>query len=140
MTPYYNTHAVVLRSSGFKKEAMNYWEQSSLMNKSYSAYADLSLATIYLNRKDVEKALYYLERIPDTSFAASTKYLMKGDIYISKKQLKKAISAYKKSLEINSGTRETRKRLIQLYLKTDKKMASEEYKKLRYISSFYDLM
>jgi hypothetical protein len=140
MTAYLNTHAVVLSSRGDEAEAIRYWEKSSLMNQSYSALADLSLAAVYLNRRDTPKALHYLERIPDTSFAAATKYLLQGDVYVIEKQVEKAISAYQKSLDINSGIRETRKRLIQLYLKTDKKKASEEYKKLQYISSFYDLM
>lgn len=49
------------------------------------------------------------------------------------------MAVYKKSLEINSGQRRTRLKLVRIYEKINKKRASEEYEKLKYISSFYDI-
>jgi tetratricopeptide (TPR) repeat protein len=137
MTAYYNTHALILSSKGLKEEAMHYWEMSSSMNKSYSSFANLSLAEAYLRMRDREKALAYLDKIPDSSFAAADKYALKGDFFAIRKQIQKAISAYERSLEINSGGIKVRQKLIRIYRKTDKKRALQEYKKLQYIASFY---
>ncbi|MBW1893997.1 MAG: tetratricopeptide repeat protein [Deltaproteobacteria bacterium] len=139
MTAYYNTHAIILDSKGLENEAIAYWEKSSRMKRHYSPFADLSLAKKYYNKNDIPRALNYLENISEDSFAASHKYTLTGDIMMQQKQIEKAVEAYEKSLEINSGHRRTRKKLIKTLLKTDKKRATEEYKKLKYISSFYDL-
>jgi hypothetical protein len=48
-----------------------------------------------------------------------------------------AISAYEKSLDINSGRREVRNKLIKLYWKKDRQKAMREYDTMEYISSFY---
>ena len=39
MTAYYNTHAIILISKGFEKEAIAYWEKSSGVDKYYSDFA-----------------------------------------------------------------------------------------------------
>ncbi len=139
MTAYYNTHAVILDSGGLEDEAVKYWEKSSKMNKPYSAYANLSLAGKYLKKKDIDKAVNHLNLIPDSSFAASDKYEMMGDIMMLKNQIKRAIQSYQTSLNINSGQTRTRKKLINILLRIDKKRALREYKNLVYISSFYDI-
>lgn len=139
ITAYYNTHAIILDSKGFEDEAIEYWEKSSRMNKPFSAFANLCLVEKYYRKGDVQKAAYYLDKIPDDSFAAASRYELIGDIMLHEGKVKKAISAYKKSLEINSGQRKTRLKLIKIYDKTDKKKASEEYEKLKYISSFYNI-
>ncbi|MFH1784673.1 MAG: glycosyltransferase family 39 protein, partial [bacterium] len=139
MTAYYNTHAIILNSKGFENEAIRYWENSSRMNKHYSAFANLSLAGEYYRRRNIQKALYYLNKISDDSFAAAYKYELIGDMMASQQQMQKAISAYEKSVEINSGRRITRSKLVKIYWKTDKQKALEEHDKLEYISSFYDL-
>ena len=51
--------------------------------------------------------------------------------------LLKAIRAYEKSLEINSGQVKVRQKLIKLFDKTDKNKAEHEKKMLEYIKSFY---
>jgi len=137
MTAYYNTHAIILDSKGLTGQAVKYWKKSSEMNKPYSAYANLSLADKYAGKGDIQKALYYLDRIPDNSFAASDKYERTGDIMLYRKQLKKAATAYERSLDINSGRRRTRQKLIGIYLRKDMKKTLKQYKKLEYIFSFY---
>ena len=139
MTAYYNTHAINLNSKGFEDEAIQYWEKSSRMRKPYSAFANLALAGKYYRKGDIQKAAYYLDRIPDNSFAAAPKYEMIGDMMMDQRQIKKAISAYEKSLEINSGQRRTRIKLVKIYRKIDKQRALQEYEKFKYISSFYDI-
>ncbi len=139
LTAYYNTHAIILNSKGFEDQAIQYWENSSRMNKHYSPFANLSLAGEYYRRGNIQKALYYLNKISDGSFAAAAKYEMIGDMMVHQGKPEKAISAYEKSLDINSGQRRTRSKLVKLYWKTDKQKALEEHDKLEYISSFYDL-
>ncbi|UCE52267.1 MAG: tetratricopeptide repeat protein, partial [Desulfobacterales bacterium] len=138
MTAYYNTHAIILNSKGFEDEAIQYWEKSSQMNKPFSAFANRQLAIIYLKKRDLKKTFYYLTKIPDDSFAAAMKYAMIGDIMVTQGQTKKAVAAYERSLEIHSGQRETRRKLVNILWRIDKKRAKEEYDKLKYISSFYD--
>jgi len=138
MSAYYNTHAIILNSKGLENEAIQYWERSSQMNKSFSAFANISLAGKYFRKGDIQKAVYYLDKIPDNSFAAAAKYEMIGDMMMHQKQIKKAISAYERSLDINSGRRRTRLKLVRIYRRIDKKRALQEYKELKYISSFYD--
>jgi 4-amino-4-deoxy-L-arabinose transferase-like glycosyltransferase len=138
-TAYFNTHAIILNSKGFEDEAMRYWEQSSQMNGRYSAFANLALARKYLMNGEIPKAGYYLEKIPDNSFAIARKYELVGDMMRRERKIKEAISAYEKSLEINAGQRTIRQKLVRIYKKIDKKKALEEYEKLKYISSFYDI-
>lgn len=139
LTAYYNTHAIILDSKGFEDEAIEYWEESSRMEKPFSAFANLCLAAKYYRNGDIQKAALYLNKVPNNSFAAASRYELIGDIMMHEGKVKKAISAYKKSLEINSGQRRTRLKLVRIYEKIDKKRASEEYEKLKYISSFYDI-
>jgi len=138
LSGHYNTHALCLYSTGRKNEAISFWEMSSRMNKPYSAYANLSLANTYRRRKDYDQSLNYLNKISDSSFAAADKYEMLGDLAAAHHQTAKAIAAYEKSLEINSGRRNPRLKLLQLFKKFDEKRQQAEYQKLLYISSFYD--
>lgn len=138
MTAFYNTHAIILNSKGFEDDAIRYWEKSSRMDKPFSAFANLSLAGQYLKKRNLRKADYYLDKIPDDSFAAASKYAMIGDVMISQGKVKKAISAYERSLEINSGQRGTQHKLVKIFWRIDKKRALEEYDKLEYLSSFYE--
>ena len=137
MTAYYNTHAIILNSKGFEDEAIQYWETSSRMNKPFSAFANRQLALKYLKQRNLKKSIYYLTKIPDDSFAAAKKYAMIGDIMATLGQAKKAVAAYERSLEINSGERKTRRKLLNILWKIDKKKAKEQHAKLKYISSFY---
>jgi len=140
MSAYYNTHAIILDSKGFEDRAMQYWEKSSRMNKPFSAFANLSLAAKYFGKRDIQKAVNYLDKIPDNSFAAASKYEIKGDFLANQGQMENAISAYRRSLEINSGQRRARLKLARIYSRVDKERALQEYEKLKYIWSFYDLL
>jgi 4-amino-4-deoxy-L-arabinose transferase-like glycosyltransferase len=137
VTAYFNTHAIILDSKGFTNEAIMYWKTSSDMNKSFSAFANLALAGKYFQRGDLQSGNYYLNKIPDNSFAAASKYELFGDIMTHNNQLPEAISAYKKSLEINSGQRRVLAKLIHLYSSKDPQKAVQEEARLKYLSSFY---
>jgi len=130
LTAYYNTHAIVLNKKGHKADAMRYWEESSMMNKSFSAFANLSLAQNYLMRHDTETALRYLDQIPDHSFAAAYKYSLLGDIMVRQRQTEKAIVAYEKSLDIQSGQKRVRKKLARIYTMKRKKRSLGQHGKL----------
>lgn len=137
LSAYYNTHAVALNSRGSQQEAVTYWERSSQMNKPFSAFANLSLASEYHRRHETEKAFHYLERIDDTSFAAAFKYSLIGDLRATQGESAEAASAYERSLQINSGQIDVRKKLIKLLEKTDRERASQEEANVRYVTSFY---
>ena len=138
MTAYYNTHAVILDGKGLKDEAIRYWEESSRMDRPYSAYANLFLAGRYYSRGDRKKADIFLKKIPDSSFASSAKYGLIGDLRVHEGKIDEAIVAYEKSLAINSGQRRIRRELIKLYWKRDRERALAEYETLQYINSFYN--
>ncbi len=140
MTAYYNTHAIILSSKGFESEAAAYWEKSSKMNRPYSAFANLSLAAMYLKGGEIKKTKYYIDKVSDESFAAASKYELMGDMMMHMGQKEKAVAAYEKSLEINSGRRGTRLKLIKILWRIDKQKALEEHDKLEYINSFYDIL
>lgn len=140
MTAYYNTHAIVLDSQGREKEAIEYWKRSSRMNKSYSVFANLSLAGRFLKQKNPDSAMGYLNKISDESFGAAQKYELMGDTMMSERNVEGAVRAYEKSLSINGGQRKVRQKLVAIYKGIDKRRAQVEYEKLRYISSFYDLL
>jgi tetratricopeptide (TPR) repeat protein len=140
MTAYYNTHAIVLDSEGREKEAMEYWKRSSRMNKSYSVFANLSLAGRFLKQKNPDSAMGYLNKISDESFGVAQKYALMGDVMMSERNVEGAVRAYEKSLSFNGGQRKVRQKLVAIYKGMDKRRAQVEYEKLRYISSFYDLL
>ena len=140
VTAYYNTHALILDAKGFEKEAFPYWMRSSGMNKPFSAYANLAIAEKYYSKGHIQKGNVYLDKIPDDSFAAAAKYELLGDLLLYLRQREKAIQAYERSLEINSGQRIPRMKLIDIYKAIDNKKALQEEEKLKYISSFYDFM
>lgn len=138
MSAHYNTHAIVLSSKGRGEEAIRYWENSSQMGKPYSAYANLSLAGSYLNKGDYEKCRYYLDKIPDESFAAAPKYNLLGALMMrDERKTKRALDAYRRSIEINSGQIYPRKKLVDIYSRLNREKAEKEKRQLDYISSFY---
>jgi tetratricopeptide (TPR) repeat protein len=140
MTTYYNTHAIILDTNGRENEALQYWEASSKMERPSSAFANLSLAGKALGRRDIQKALGYLDKIPDASFAAAYKYDLMGDMMMAQGQIAGAIAAYERSLDINSGQRGPRRKLVKLYWRVDREKALREFETLEYISSFYDFL
>jgi len=139
MTPYYNTHAIILDEKGLKDQAIEYWERSSEMDKPPSAFANLSLAGKYLLKRDMGKATSYLDKIPESSFAAAAKYEMMADMMLLRGRIEKAVSVYQRSLEINSGQRRPRIKLIRIYERIGRERALQEKKRLKYISSFYTI-
>lgn len=140
ITAYLNSHALILSSKGLTGEAVRYWEASSIQERHFSDFANLSLAGLYHSRDNDEMAFYYLNRIKDSSYAASNKYDQTGDILAGRGQYDKAVMAYRKALEINSGLRTVRVKLINTLLKMDRpEEAREENEGLKYINSFYTL-
>jgi 4-amino-4-deoxy-L-arabinose transferase-like glycosyltransferase len=139
MTAYYNTHAIILDSKGLKEEAIKYWENSSQMNRPFSAFANLALAGKYFKKGEITKTIYYLDKIPENSFSAAIKYEMIGDMLVHQGQIERAIAAYQRSLEINSGQRRPRLKLIRIYDNIDRERAFQEKEKFQYISSFYTI-
>lgn len=138
MTAYYNTHAIVLDAGGFRKEAMEYWEESSRMQGRYSDFANLSLAGKYLRAGMTQRSLSYLDKISDDSYAAAFKYDLLGDVLLNRRDVAGAVNAYERSLQIHSGQRSPRQKLIKLYWRLDRQKALEEHERLEYVSSFYD--
>ncbi len=136
MTGYYNTHAMNLNRKGKTEEAVHFWKRSSQLNKPYSAYANLSLATVCLRKGNTSSAMNYLDKISEESFAVAHKYEMMGDIFTRHKLYERAAEAYEKSLDINSACVNPRRKLIEVYNKQDPKKAAEERRRLSYIASF----
>ncbi len=137
LNAYYHNHALALYSKGHRSQAVNYLKKSS--NLFNSDKANITLGSIYLVRDDLREALFYLARIPDDSpYASAPKFELMGDIMKKRGNPEGAIMAYRKSLDINSGRRGPRKKLISLYEKIDRQKASQERKRLKYINSFYD--
>jgi len=140
ITAYLNSHALILSSKGLTGEAVRYWEASSIQERHFSDFANLSLAGVYHSRNNDERAFYYLDRIKDTSYAAANKYEQTGDIFAGQGRYDDAVAAYRKALEINSGLRTVRAKLINILLKMEKQEeARDERRKLEYINSFYTL-
>lgn len=139
-TAYYNTHAIILESKGFKDEAVEYWGKSSRMNMPFSAFANLALAGSCFVRGDTGKAISCLNKIPENSFAAASKHEMMGDILVQQGHIKKATGAYQRSLAINSGQRRPRLKLIRIYDNVDRERALQEKERFKYISSFYTII
>ncbi len=141
LSAYYNTHAIVLESRGRSREADKFWKKSSDINQDFSLFARLSLASRAISTQNFDKATEYLDDISGTSIAAAGKYDVQGDLHLNKKQVGRAIVAYRKSLEINSGQRKVMKKLIKIFqLTNQKELMLQEQIKLRKISKYYDLM
>ena len=137
VTAYYNGHARQLDKKGFEQEAMAYWEQSSSMNKPFSAFANLELAYKYFGKKDFARASAYLEKIPESSFAAALKYELAGDLLARQGQVAEAVVAYERSLAINAGRMGPRSKLIRIFEGIDPDRAQREREALSEIASFY---
>ena len=118
---------------------MLYWKKSSEMNKTFSNFANLSLADLYYRKGDIQEGNTYLSKIQDDSFAAAQKYNILGYFFTIRGNSNAAITAYEKSLYINSGQIFPRKKLIDLYQINDPQKAQKELQTLEYIESFYDL-
>ncbi len=137
MSPYLNTHGVALASRGKRTEALEYWRRSSRSRYYFAEFARLALASHYGKAGDLDTARFYLDRIDDDSFAAAYKQELLGDIAVLQGRPPEAIEAYRRSLDIHSGQREARKKLIRALRTLDPREAEQEQRKLQYIRSFY---
>jgi len=136
----YNTYASAMANTGRQySRALKLLKLSSDMNGRSSAYANLALARRHLKLGEVDKVIHYLDKIPPNSFAIAQRYDLYGDLMMKLGQSDRAARSYEKALEINSGLRKLRKKLIKLYIKTDLEKAREHRKKLDYIEEFYKL-
>ena len=136
-TTYLNIHAWVLSQADKEEEAIAYWEQSSSMEGTFSAFADLSLARHALLLQATDKALSHLSKISENSFAAATKHELLGDIWRKQGRTNEALSEYERSLEINYGKVQVRRKLVELLENVDKERAVRESRLLDTISSLY---
>jgi len=59
---------------------------------------------------------------------------------MQQKQVEKAVEAYEKSLEINSGQKKVLLKLLLIYGKTDEQKAEQTHDKLKYVASFYNVL
>jgi 4-amino-4-deoxy-L-arabinose transferase-like glycosyltransferase len=137
MSPYYNTHGVVLASRGRGREAVDYWRRSSRSRYYFADFARLALASHYGKLGDYGTARFYLDRIDDSSFAAAYKLALLGDIAVLRGRLPEAVTAYRKSLAIHSGQLNVRRNLIRVLRGIDADEAVRQREKLKYIRSFY---
>jgi 4-amino-4-deoxy-L-arabinose transferase-like glycosyltransferase len=137
MTAYYNAHAINLASKGFEEEAIRYWEESSGMNRPYSAYANQALAALSLRKGDSETGKRYLALISDASFAAAQKYELLGDILLREQRTNDAAAAYRRSLSVNAGQRQVYMKMIRIYETTNPPEAIRLRQQLAWVASFY---
>jgi 4-amino-4-deoxy-L-arabinose transferase-like glycosyltransferase len=137
LSGYASTHALLLDARGERAEAIRTWEDSSRMGGAYSPVADLFLAGKAADRGDMREALRRAEAIPDTSFAAAAKHALLGDLYARTGDAPRAIAAYERSLEINSGQRRIRGELIRLYARTAPGKVEAARRELARIESFF---
>ena len=108
---HYNYYAQFSMRQGLEDEAIRNWELSANLNQRYSDFARLALASRYLSKNQAQKAMSYLEAIPDTSLAAAPKYETLGLVLSSQGRTRQAIAAYKQSLAINPGRKGPRQKL-----------------------------
>ncbi len=133
-----NTHAMVLERAGRASEAIADWQESAVCHGTFSAYAELALAARLARAGDPQAALERLRRVPDTSFAASDRDSLRGDILASDGRLRAAADAYRAALARNSGRLETRARLVQVLQRLGDPAAYQEYEELLRIRQLYD--
>ena len=137
-TAAYNLHAEVLKTKGRLGDAVSSWQTSSACKQSYSVYADLVLAGYYyykMQNKNLGHA--FALKIPDNSFAAADKYALLGDFARHEGDVPTAIMHYRHSLDINSGQRKTRRRLIALLRNRDQTEYLKERERLITIAGYY---
>ncbi|MBA5863579.1 MAG: tetratricopeptide repeat protein [Nitrospira sp. CR1.1] len=136
-TAYLNIHAWVLSQAGKDKDALAYWERSSSMDGTFSAFANLSLARHALLHQTTDTALRYLSKISDDSYAAATKHELLGDIWHRQGRAIEALLEYDRSLEINYGKLQVRQKRVAVLEGVDKERAISESRVLEAMRSLY---
>ena len=114
LTAHYNTHAIALATRDRTEEALRFWETSSAMRGTYSAYADLALAGQAWMRGDLAAAERWLERIPDASFAVADKYHQFGLVLAAEGKREAALAALERSLSLRPWSVETLQQAAEL--------------------------
>ena len=137
MTAYYNTHAINMASKRFEQEAIRYWQESSVMNRPYSAYANQNLAAVSFRRGNPAEGKRYLALIPDASFAAAQKHELMGDILIREGRTNEAVAAYRRALSVNAGQRGVYMKMIRIFETTNPSEANRLRQQLAWVASFY---
>jgi 4-amino-4-deoxy-L-arabinose transferase-like glycosyltransferase len=136
-TAYANTHALILDSKGRTAEAVEYWQESSRQQGTFSPFADLSLAGKWLGRRDFDRGLPALDRIADSSFAAAFKHELLGDVRVLQGDQAGAAAAYERSIVINGGRVRPREKLVWLLGTLDPARVEKEKADLGFVRSFY---
>jgi tetratricopeptide (TPR) repeat protein len=137
-TAYFNIHAWMLSQQGREAEAIEFWKESSSLNGTFSPFADLALARSFLQAQQHAKALAHLTKIPDDSFAAASKHELLGDLWRHQGVLPDAISEYERSIQVNSGKLQVRRKLIEVLEAFDKARAFREWQALKEMQSLYE--
>ena len=140
LSGYYNVHALVLSQKGKPDEARTYWKMSSESQGSFADYASLSLAEEAILGHDYVQASLLLNRVPDESFAASSKYELLGDYWMQQNRAEEAILAYDRAIAINSGKVLPRQKLLAALAMTRSPRISQEQAELRHIASYYPVL
>lgn len=132
-----NTHAMALMSQGRQESAASFWRISASANGIFSDFARASLANVALESGRPDEAAKWLSEIPETSYAASEKHELLGDMLAKKGDLSGATDQYARSLDINFGRESPRLKRIVIFSKNDREMTLAEHKKLLEIRAFY---
>lgn len=101
-----------------------------------SAVVGISEMWGLIKRRQGKKTIMF----SDASFAAAAKYSLLGDVMITQEKTETAVEAYQQILRINSGQKTVRIKLPKVLNRIDQRRAAEEYERLRFVSSFYDLL
>jgi len=137
---HYNTYAQILFANGRDEQARLYWEKSSRMNTLSSASANYSLAVLHFKKGEIAQGFQTLRKIPDTHFAAASKYELIGDVMANQRNVVEAVRAYEKALAINSGLRNIHVKLSHMLWNIDRQRALEEFEKFKALSLYYNVL
>jgi tetratricopeptide (TPR) repeat protein len=137
LTAHYNGNAVALMQSGRSDEAVRMWEASANANGAYSDTGRVALASWILTLGDSASARSWLDRVPDDSVAAATKYEVVGQVLQAEGRLPEAAAALERSIDIAWGEPRTRRRLIELYRVVSPERVAPAEEELAHILGYY---
>lgn len=136
-TAHLNTHAINLAGKGREREAVRYWETSADLRGGYSDFALIALAARRAAAGDHAGARTLLERIPETSFAASSKHELIADTWMASGQAEEARRELERAVGINWGNRSAHAKLLAVLERLDPDRAAAQRRVLEYVVSFY---
>lgn len=99
--------------------AIKYFRQA-LVADSSNLTAVFNLASVYLQKKEIDKSIELLKRYARPEIADAGIYLRLGDAYFSKKDLKQALNAYEKAYSIDPATATLSEKLGSVYTLLDR--------------------